>query len=578
MISATTLNLKNQALEKATAEAEKNRAEADLKRELAVKAARAANEQNRSAVDSQVELMILLERRLRYVAEIQNDRPQLLDKAMKRLEAAAQAMANLRRDVDWNPEDEEHNWRSLARAHQALGQYKLSRNEVNEAMAQYREAEDIITRVLAAQPGDLDLQVNLLRTQRQMGYVLMFRLADAEKAQHDFKKAIEISRACLAKKPDSDTYKSELANSLGMLARSEMTLGHLDQAGKLYAEEFVLRQSFSPAQASQWESRRELASHYADRATLNLKLGNLAEGQRLYDQCTVLRVQLADLRPGSWAELNDVALSYNNQGSVRFPQGSDPVAARKFHQKALDLLKKRAKDSPLDFDSKHLLELTLYYEATCALHSGDKEGAAAGYQECLKICKELATQPKYKHLQSDLMLALARCGDHAGAAKIARELVATHPKDEGLYVQSACGYALAAGALAQPVVTPTWSRATKPQPSIACARPRNEAGPTSRDSKPTPISNRSGATRHFKPSSATSGHRAKKSRDFTDPGGGAIPRPARIRKRTRRRRPSRQTAGDVPPRVRGCPLRGRRPVRTGSPRWRRTTWPRAEVA
>ena len=44
------------------------------------------------------------------------------------------------------------------------------------------------------------------------------------------------------------------------------------------------------------------------------------------------------------------------------------------------------------------------------------------------------------------MLALARCGDHAEAARIAFALVATPPKDERLYVQAACGYALAAGA------------------------------------------------------------------------------------------------------------------------------------
>ncbi len=231
-----------------------------------------------------------------------------------------------------------------------------------------------------------------------------------------------------------------------MLARSEATLGHLEKARELYQEEFAVRESFSPARAKDWQSRRELSGHYADFATLNVRLGDLVEGQRLYDKCTELREQIAAERPGSWPELNDLALSYNNQGSMRFPQGSDPAAARKFHQKALDLLKKRAKDAPQDFDCKRLLELTLYYEATCALHCGDKEGAAAGYHQCLDICKELATQPKYKHLQSDLMLALARCGDHAQAAKIAAALVATPPKDESLYVQSACGYALAAGA------------------------------------------------------------------------------------------------------------------------------------
>ncbi len=49
---------------------------------------------------------------------IQDEREQILDKAITRLEAAAKAMTDLRRDVEWAPEDEERNWRSLARAHQ----------------------------------------------------------------------------------------------------------------------------------------------------------------------------------------------------------------------------------------------------------------------------------------------------------------------------------------------------------------------------------------------------------------------------------------------------------------------------
>jgi hypothetical protein len=48
--------------------------------------------------------------------------------------------------------------------------------------------------------------------------------------------------------------------------------------------------------------------------------------------------------------------------------------------------------------------------------------------------------------QVEVMLALARCGDHAEAAKIAESLVAGDPLNEQVYFQSACGYALAAGA------------------------------------------------------------------------------------------------------------------------------------
>jgi serine/threonine protein kinase/tetratricopeptide (TPR) repeat protein len=438
-IAAVTVSGQNQALVKAKKLAEEKRAEA-------VAAAWAANEQNRSAVDSQVELIMLLERKLRFVPAIQDVREQILDKASERLEAAARAMTDLRDVVKWAPEDEEHNWKSLARAHNTRGRLSLSRNQLPDAMAEFRQADEIIARLAAADPADLDMQVNLIRTQRQLGDVSMNRLGDTEEAQRYFRRAIEISRACLAKKPDQYVYKSELANSLGLFAGSELTLGHLEKARELYREESGVRESFSPVEANRLENSRELASHYAQFAELNVRMGDLVEGQRLYDKCASLRQRVAAEQRDSWPAQNDLAVSYNQQGSMRFPQGRDAAAARQFHQKALLVLEKRAKAEPSDLENKHTLAQTLYYEATCALHSGDKPGSAAGFLRCLAICKELATEPKAKIWETDLMLALARCGDHAEAARIAEALVATPPKDERLYVQAACGYALAAGA------------------------------------------------------------------------------------------------------------------------------------
>jgi eukaryotic-like serine/threonine-protein kinase len=445
-IAAVTVNRQNQELGNANTLAEEKRQEAERKQILAVAAARAANEQNRSAVDAQVDLIQLLDNKLRYVPAIQDERDQLLDKAIKRLGAAAQAMTDLRRDVQWAPEDEGRTWRSLARAHQALGKVSLSRNQIDEAMSRFRQADEIIANLAAADPGELDVQVDLARIQREIGQVSMYRLGDTERAQGHFRKAIEISRACLAKKPDSDFYKRELANSVGQLAGSELTLGHLEKAREMYRQEITVRESFSPNQANDWETRRELTGLYGQLATLHVRMGDLVEGQRIYDQSTSMRERLAAERPHSWPALNAVAVSYNNQGSMRFPQGRDAAAARQFHRKALDVFKRRARSAPTDFDNKRTLADTLYYEATCALHAGDKDGAAVGFRECLGLRKELATEPKAKLPQSDLMLALARCGDHAGAAKIAAALVAEPPKDENLYVQAACGFAVAADA------------------------------------------------------------------------------------------------------------------------------------
>jgi len=45
------------------------------------------------------------------------------------------------------------------------------------------------------------------------------------------------------------------------------------------------------------------------------------------------------------------------------------------------------------------------------------------------------------------MLAMARCGDHAGAARIAEALVEGPNKDGATYVQAACGFSLASDAV-----------------------------------------------------------------------------------------------------------------------------------
>ena len=53
----------------------------------------------------------------------------------------------------------------------------------------YQQAEEIIARLAAADPDDLDMQVNLLKTQRELGNVSMYRLGDTEGAQRYFRKA-----------------------------------------------------------------------------------------------------------------------------------------------------------------------------------------------------------------------------------------------------------------------------------------------------------------------------------------------------------------------------------------------------
>jgi len=443
------LGAANVALKEANGRAEEKRLEAVQKQQIAEAAARAANDQNLSLVDAEVEMIQLLEGRLRHVPELQDVRGQVLDRAVKNLDGAARVMTDLQhRDVRWDPNDEERNLRSLARARQRMGELSLSLNRFGEAMEQFRLSDAIVAKLAATDPGDLKAQVRLARSRRQLGFVAVHRLGDTDGGRRYLRQAIEINRACLAKQPDSDTYKSELANSLGQLAAAELKLGHLEQAREVYREEESVRESFSPQQANHFESRRELAGLYEKLAELNLKMNDIDEGRRLYDLCAALREQVVAERRDFWPAVYDLARSYNNAAFLRYPRGRDPAAAREFHRKALALIEERAAADPASLETRAVLAETLYYEATCAFHAGDASGAAAGYRRCLEIRRALVTEPAAKMPKVDLMLALARCGEHAEAAKIAEALLATPPKDENLYFQTACGYALAAGAAA----------------------------------------------------------------------------------------------------------------------------------
>ena len=192
-----------------------------------------------------------------------------------------------------------------------------------------------------------------------------------------------------------------------------------------------------------------------------------------------------------------------------FPiSGNAPAEARKLHRKALEVFRVREKADPSDADNKKTVAETLYYDATCALHEGDKPGAAAAFAECRKIREELAkAEPTAKMLQANLMLAEARCGNHAKAASLAHSLVATPPQDENLYVLAACGYALAAGAASDDAAL---VKSYTAQPSIACATPGTEAGPSCPFSTATPTSSRSATIPDSRSCSPTSSERRKR--------------------------------------------------------------------
>ncbi len=196
-------------------------------------------------------------------------------------------MTALRTKIGWPAGDEELNWRTVARARQRLGELSLSRNqfaEATETIPGGGRDRHAARGGRAARPGRADLpgpnppHARVPRRATRWGTTRL--------ARRHFRRAVEINRGFVAKDPHNDVHKNELANSLGQLAMTEMSLGHLPEAPR------VLRRGAcgprlvrSRAGRNALESRRELSGLYEQLAELAFLQGNRDEGRRFYEKC-----------------------------------------------------------------------------------------------------------------------------------------------------------------------------------------------------------------------------------------------------------------------------------------------------
>ena len=320
--AAVLIGQKNQALNATNVALIEAKSRAESKQKLAEDAAQAANEQNRNAVDTEVSWIGILEDKLRYVPDLEEVREQMLTGAIKNLDNSVRAMTSLRNVIGWDPKDEEKNWRSLARARQRLGDVSLRLNRITAAMEQYRLMDQLIETQAKANPGDPMAQFRLARTRRLLGSVAAQKLGDSALAQTYLKQAIEINRTCLKNAPEDDTFKRELANSLGQLADALALVGHLNEAQLLIEEESAVRKSFSQGMAADRESRRELSGMYEQLADLKFRMNDPREGRQLYERSSKIREQVLAENPGFWPAVYDLARSFNNAGKQLYPRAA----------------------------------------------------------------------------------------------------------------------------------------------------------------------------------------------------------------------------------------------------------------
>jgi eukaryotic-like serine/threonine-protein kinase len=416
-------------------------------REKAEALVQGAFAQNKNALEAQRVLSILLNQRLLSIQGTQGVREELINTTLTGLEATIESLEQLGK-VARDKEGFALATRTLAGINQRAGQIAMEYGKYDETARYFRRMEELAEELVAADPDGLEPQKIKGSVKATLGDFQLNQIGDAEAAIKLYDQALAQRREWLAREPSDEQAKRAVANMLGAIARARLLLGDPAKARENYREELALRNQLSPDLTNQVEVRRERAGLSDKLGDLSASLGEPKIAREHFERALALRREIAEQNRDETQAQRDVLLSLEKLGDHELIYLRDPKTAHRYYQEALDGFLERLKAEPTAVRAKKDASLAHYYVATAELRAGNRDSALAHYRACRDIREELAKDPKAKLDTQDLMLAVARTGDHKRAAEIAEAMIKLPPLDARIYFYSACGFALCANAAA----------------------------------------------------------------------------------------------------------------------------------
>ncbi|MYN27930.1 nSTAND1 domain-containing NTPase [Duganella levis] len=208
------------------------------------------------------------------------------------IDALHQASAILTRQLEQAPRDIQVLNNLGANAYW-IGQLHKDRNQWQQAQDAWRDYLRFSNRLYDLEPDNTEWWVERSYAHNNLGNLALMR-GQPEQAIPEFLASIALKQRALARKPSSRTVMVELADSYSWLASATQSLGKLQAARQLYAEELqlVLRLADSAPDESLWTHRHAVALQH--RALNSMALGLDRDALRDYGQAQRLFARIVE--------------------------------------------------------------------------------------------------------------------------------------------------------------------------------------------------------------------------------------------------------------------------------------------
>jgi serine/threonine-protein kinase len=331
---------------------------------------------------------------------------------------------------------------TLAAACVKMGGLSLQLGEVEQGFEQLKRSQSIYAALVQLDPTNAVGKANLAIALMQLGSASLEMQGRSAIAQGYFQDAVQLLRELDAhpvEKLPPAAIKSMLAESLLRVGSVMVDTNPVAALGR-YEEALRLRTALFESGPDD-NAKRHLVNSCILVAGAAFRVRDSARTKELYDRALKLCEELTKAHPDNLSLQDQLGNTEHRMGDFLLRTGHPDQAAREY-EAALARYQRLAEREPKNDRWRQAQARAHYDLAAAALRRGDPKIARKHFQESLALREaRYRREPKVADSRKDLMVTLARCGEHVRAAQMAQELWRESMSESGSLV--AVAYCLA---------------------------------------------------------------------------------------------------------------------------------------
>ncbi len=338
---------------------------------------------------------------------------------------------------------------TMAAAHMKMGLICKQLGQTEAAMEQFDRCRAITEARAKEKPNIDSRKSNLAAVLTVMGDMSQELRRDMEASLAYYQQALKL-REEMHLTPNKGEGELEvvkvklgLAEGYTRVATAIYRMGDPAEALKYFRQALQLRQELVDANPMNASMQQDLARTCMALGETSFRLNELDEARRWYAQCFEVRQRLFAANPKDFRSKHELARTCGMLGDIEF-RTSNPAGAEPMYQRSLSLTEELADLDKASVDYQRDLGICHYRLGALFARAGESEAARQHFQECRRIREPLA--PQNVRRQMELMLVVARLGEHFQAAALAEEVARQGNVDPEMLIELGRTYAQSAAA------------------------------------------------------------------------------------------------------------------------------------